>query len=65
MMVCHVISSAMKETQTTLASLARLLQPALAFVWDVLVFLRPRAAIEVCGILLILFGVYLGSQWKR
>jgi drug/metabolite transporter (DMT)-like permease len=65
MMVCHVISSAMKETQTTLASLARLLQPALAFVWDVLVFSRPRAAIEVSGILLILFGIYLGSQWKR
>ena len=57
-----LISTALSETPATLASLVLLLQPALACLWDVLVFGRPTAAHEVFGILLILAAIFLGSS---
>jgi len=55
------ISSALKQTSATLAGLFLLLQPALAFVWDVLFFARPTSLGEASGVLLILSAIYLGS----
>lgn len=55
------ISSAIKYTSATLTSLFLLLQPALAFVWDVLLFARPTQGREVFGVLLILSAIYVGS----
>jgi len=55
------ISSALKQTPATVAGLFLLLQPALAFVWDVLFFSRPTTASEATGVLLILGAIYLGS----
>jgi len=57
-----LISSAMRETPATLASLVLLLQPALSCVWDVLFFQRPTALHEVFGITLILGAIFLGSS---
>jgi len=57
-----LISSAMRETPATLASLALLLQPALSCVWEVLIFHRATAAHEVFGIVLILAAIFLGSR---
>jgi drug/metabolite transporter (DMT)-like permease len=64
--VCHVIgwvliSSGLPGMQTSRAGLLLLLQPALAFVWDVVLFGRPTAAIEILGAALALSAIYLGA----
>lgn len=56
-----LISTAMRMVPATLAGLVLLLQPALAMVWDVLIFQRPTGIWEVVGISLILTAIYLGS----
>ncbi len=55
------ISSAIKHISATIASLFLLLQPALAFGWDVLFFSRPTEGREIFGVLLILSAIYAGS----
>lgn len=37
-----------------------LLQPALAFVWDILFFARPTTPLDLLGVLLTLFAIYPG-----
>lgn len=59
-----LISTAIKHTTATITSLFLLLQPALAFVWDVLFFSRSTEGREVFGVVLILSAIYLGS-YKR
>jgi drug/metabolite transporter (DMT)-like permease len=59
-----IISSAVRHVPATVAGLVLLLQPALAFVWDVMIFDRPTGGSEVFGILLILSAIYLGSYRK-
>ena len=60
-----LISSAIREIPATLAGLVLLTQPALSFLWDVLIFHRPTTAIEVVGIVLILLGIYVGSYRRE
>jgi drug/metabolite transporter (DMT)-like permease len=60
-----LISSAIKHVPATHAGLVLLLQPALAFVWDVLLFDRPTGRYEVFGIMLILSAIYIGSYRKQ
>ncbi len=59
-----LISSAIQTIPATLAGLVLLLQPTLAFVWDVLFFDRPTGMHEVFGIVLILSAIYIGSYRK-
>ncbi len=59
-----LISAAIRHIRATVAGLVLLLQPALSMLWDVLIFARPTAGHEVFGIILILFGIFLGS-WRR
>jgi drug/metabolite transporter (DMT)-like permease len=56
-----LISTAIKHTSATITSLFLLLQPALAFVWDILFFSRPTEGREVVGVLLILSAIYVGT----
>jgi drug/metabolite transporter (DMT)-like permease len=56
-----LLSTAIKFTTATVTSLFLLLQPALAFVWDVILFSRPTESREVVGVLLVLSAIYLGS----
>ena len=56
-----MISSAVRHVPATVAGLVLLLQPALAFVWDVMIFDRPTGGAEIFGILVILSAIYLGS----
>jgi drug/metabolite transporter (DMT)-like permease len=63
--VCHVIgwvliSSGLPGIKASRAGLLLLLQPALAFVWDVVLFNRPTSAVEVVGAVLVLYAIYLG-----
>ena len=59
-----IISAAVRHVPATVAGLVLLLQPALAFVWDVMIFDRPTGGSEIFGILLILSAIYLGSYRK-
>ena len=45
-----------------MVGLLLLLQPTLAFVWDVLIFGRAFGVTEVSGAALALFAIYLGSR---
>jgi len=57
-----LIASSLLKVTTTEAGIALLLQPPLSFTWDVLFFGRPMTVIELCGALLALFAIYLGSR---
>jgi drug/metabolite transporter (DMT)-like permease len=59
-----LISSAIKHISATSAGLILLMQPTLAFVWDVIFFDRPTGMYEVFGVVLILSAIYIGS-YKR
>ena len=56
-----MISTAIRVVPATVAGLVLLLQPTLAFFWDVLFFKRPTGIYEYLGLLLILSAIYLGT----
>jgi drug/metabolite transporter (DMT)-like permease len=55
-----LITRALPAIPASSVGLLLLLQPSLAFVWDVLIFRRPTDWIHAVGILLTLFAIYLG-----
>jgi len=55
-----LIANAMPKIRASFTGLILLLQPALAFVWDVLFFARPTDLTNWAGILLTLTAIYLG-----
>jgi drug/metabolite transporter (DMT)-like permease len=59
------ISRALSRIQASRAGLILLLQPTLAFVWDVLFFSRPTVALDVIGASLTLAAIYLGGSRRR
>jgi len=60
-----LISSSMRAVPVTTAGLILLLQPTLAFVWEVLLFAKPVELLETVGVLLILAAIYCGSYSKQ
>ncbi|WP_017463998.1 DMT family transporter [Dyella ginsengisoli] len=60
-----LIGSAMPRLPASLVGLLLLLQPALAFVVDVLLFGRPTSAMDWLGLLLALAGILLGALRRR
>lgn len=64
---CHglgwlLISSGLAKVPVSRAGLILLLQPALAFVWDILIFHRPTGPVAAAGAVLTLGAIYLGSR---
>ncbi len=57
-----LISSSLKDVPASLVGLLLLLQPTLAFVWDVLIFGRGFGGMEIGGAVLALTAIYLGSR---
>lgn len=55
-----VISGALPHVPASRAGLLLLLQPTLAFVWDILLFDRPTTALELAGAVMTLGAIYLG-----
>lgn len=55
-----LIANAMPKIRTSFTGLVLLLQPALAFVWDVLFFARPTDLINWTGIIFTLTAIYMG-----
>jgi drug/metabolite transporter (DMT)-like permease len=59
------ISRALPRIEASRAGLILLLQPTLAFVWDVLLFSRPTGGMDVFGALLTIVAIYLGGSRRR
>lgn len=57
-----LISRGLRETRVSLAGLILLLQPALAYVWDLLLFSRPAGGAELFGVGATLLGIALGAR---
>ena len=56
-----LISHGLPHVEAGRAGLVLLLQPSLAFVWDILFFARPTDGMDVVGALLALGAIYLGT----
>lgn len=55
-----LIANAMPKIKASLTGLILLLQPTLAFIWDVIIFQRPTDLINWVGVSLTLVAIYLG-----
>ena len=55
------IANALPHIRASLSGLILLLQPALAFVWDVPFFQRPTSLFNWAGVLIALVAIYLGT----
>lgn len=60
-----LISNALPRLRVSLSGLILLLQPALAFVWDVGFFDRPTSAVNWIGVVVVLVAIYMGSVRKK
>jgi drug/metabolite transporter (DMT)-like permease len=60
-----VISRAVVKIEASRVGLLLLLQPTLTFVWDILLFDRPTAPVEILGALLAVVAIYFGSSRGR
>lgn len=60
-----LIANALPKIRASLSGLILLLQPALAFVWDVLFFDRPTTGLNWLGVFLALIAIYLGTVRKK
>jgi len=56
-----LITNALPHVRASLSGLILLLQPALAFVWDVLLFQRPAGMLNWIGVTIVLAAIYMGS----
>jgi drug/metabolite transporter (DMT)-like permease len=57
-----LITSSLPVLPPSRVGLVLLLQPTLAFVWDVVIFSRTFTSLEASGAALAIFAIYLGSQ---
>ena len=60
-----LISRSIAQVDASRAGLILLLQPSLAFLWDILLFDRTAGIIEMAGCVLALGAIYMGSSLKR
>ena len=59
-----LITHALPKIRTSISGLILLLEPALAFVWDVLFFQRPTTLTNWAGVLLALLAIYIATIGK-
>jgi drug/metabolite transporter (DMT)-like permease len=59
-----VIANAMPKIRASFTGLILLLQPALAFIWDVLLFDRPTDILNWTGVIVTLAAIYMGLTGK-
>jgi drug/metabolite transporter (DMT)-like permease len=60
-----LITSGLKEVRASSAGLILLLQPVLAYVWEVLFFHKAPGTAEIAGASLALVAIYSGSRVKQ
>ncbi len=59
------ISSGLSKIDASTGGLILLLQPSLAFIWDILFFGRPTSIYDVTGAVIALSAIYLGITRKK
>ena len=59
-----LIANALPQVRASYSGLILLIQPALAFVWDVLFFQRPTTLINWAGVVLALLAIYFATIRK-
>jgi len=57
-----LISRGLRETRMSLAGLILLLQPALAYVWDLVLLAKPTGVAELAGVSACLAGIAIGAR---
>lgn len=57
-----LITRSLPSVRASLAGMILLLQPALAFVWDCLLFQRPTTLVNWLGLAIVLGAIYVGSM---
>jgi len=60
-----LISKGMPKLDISIVGLILLLQPTLAFIWDILIFNHKTTIIGVIGVIITLTAIYLGSTRNR
>ena len=60
-----LISHALPGMRASLSGFILLLQPSLAFVWDVLLFQRPTSLLNWIGVILTLAAIYIGTVMRK
>ena len=60
-----LITNSMPKMRASLTGLILLLQPTLAFVWDVLLFNRPTELMNWFGVFVTIFAIYLGASKRK
>ncbi len=68
--ICQVIgwlliTQAMPNLPASIVGVLLLLQPGLSMLWDVLFFNRPTGLLDLLGLAMVLFGVYLATLKKK
>lgn len=59
-----LIARSLPHLNASIAGLMLLLQPALSFTWDIVLFHRPTTWVEILGAALALAGIYLGTTGR-
>ena len=59
-----LISNALPHIRASFAGLILLLQPSLAFIWDVLLFQRETSTFNWIGVIMAITAIYLGMAQK-
>jgi drug/metabolite transporter (DMT)-like permease len=57
----YLITKGLPHVSISLAGLSLILQPALAFVWDVLFFAKPLTPLNIVGVIITIAAIYMGS----
>ncbi|MBN2124677.1 MAG: DMT family transporter [Deltaproteobacteria bacterium] len=60
-----LISAGLLKVAASQVGLVLLLQPTLAFLWDILFFSRPTVFVEILGAALALLAIYLGTTARK
>jgi drug/metabolite transporter (DMT)-like permease len=60
-----LISKGMPNIDISIVGLILLLQPTLAFIWDILFFQHQTTLISILGVIITITAIYLGSTRKR
>lgn len=60
-----LISKGLPDVNASVGGLAILMQPALAFMWDILFFGRPTTPLEYLGAVIVLAAIYIGSTGRK
>ena len=57
----YLITKGLPRVSISLAGLSLILQPALAFVWDVLFFAKPLTPLNMVGVIITIAAIYMGA----